>query len=417
MEKRQTSFFYGWIVVAVTAATLIVSAGVRSAPGVFLLPLHADLGWGRGTISFAVSLGLVLFGLAGPVCGWLMDRFGPRWLMTFGMLLVALSMVLSAVMTQIWQLNLFWGALSGIGTGAASAVLGAAVANRWFVDRRGLVTGLFGAATSAGQLVFVPLLMGLVGNYGWRNTSFVLAAVAAAIALPILLLMRNDPADVGQRPLGVSALDTIPLRQTAEPGIMRRAARTPEFWLLAGTFFVCGATSNGLIGTHLIPYAVDCGIPDVAAAGALALMGTMNFVGTLGSGYLTDRFDPRKLLCIYYGFRGLSLLFLPFVNSQWGLTIFAVLFGLDYIATVPPTTMLVANSFGRRNVGTVFGWVFCAHQVGASLAAWLGGVARDTVGSYGLAFLVAGSIAVAAGLLALRIAPRPTPVPAPIVAS
>ena len=401
--KTRTNLFYGWVVVAITAATLMVSAGVRSAPGVFLLPLHNDLGWSRGTVSFAVSLGLVLFGLAGPVCGWLMDRFGPRLLMLGGMLVVAISMGLSANMTALWQLNLFWGALSGIGTGMVSAVLGAAVANRWFVTRRGIVTGLFGAATSAGQLVFVPLLMLLVREQGWRTTSFWLAGAALVLILPIFVFMRNDPADVGQRPLGVAANDTAPVRQQAEPGVMRRAVRTPEFWLLSGTFFVCGATSNGLIGTHLIPYAVDCGIPDGFAAGALALMGTMNFIGTIGSGYLTDRYDPRKLLAIYYGFRGLSLFLLPFVQNQVGLTLFAILFGLDYIATVPPTTMLVANTFGRRNVGTVFGWVFCAHQIGASLAAWLGGVARDTFGSYGLAFLVAGGIAIAAAALALRI--------------
>ena len=405
MEQRQSTFFYGWVVVAITAMTLIVSAGVRSAPGVFLLPLKDDLGWSRGSISFAVSLGLILFGLAGPVCGYLMDRFGPRWLMAIGMGVVAVSMVLSAVMTELWQLNLFWGALSGIGTGVASAVLGAAVANRWFVERRGLVVGIFGAATSAGQLIFVPLLLLLVSSYGWRTTTLMLASVAALITLPIMLFMRNDPADVGQRPLGVSALDTIPLRQKADKGVMSRAVRAPEFWLLSATFFVCGATSNGLIGTHLIPYAVDCGIPRGFAAGALALMGVMNFAGTIGSGYLTDRYDPRRLLCIYYSFRGLSLFILPFVQNPTGLTIFAVLFGLDYIATVPPTTMLVANTFGRRNVGTVFGWVFCAHQIGASMAAWLGGVARDSFGSYGLAFLVAGTIAVAAGLLALRIPP------------
>jgi predicted MFS family arabinose efflux permease len=188
---------------------------------------------------------------------------------------------------------------------------------------------------------------------------------------------------------------------------MRLALRRPEFWLLATTFFVCGATSNGLIGTHLIPYAVDCGIPQVAAAGLLALMGTMNFLGTVASGWLTDRYDPRKLLCCYYGFRGLSLLMLPFVQSQAGLAFFAVLFGLDYIATVPPTTALVADTFGRKHVGTVFGWVFCAHQFGAALSAWLGGVARDQLGSYVLAFLVAGAIAVAAGLLSLSISRRP----------
>jgi predicted MFS family arabinose efflux permease len=403
---KSSKLHYGWIVVAVTALTLIVSAGVRSAPGVFLMPLRADLGWSRASISFAVSLGLVLFGLAGPVSGWLMDRFGIRRLMLGGMLLVALSMAASAKMNEIWQLHLFWGALSGIGTGVASAVLGAAVANRWFVTRRGLVTGIFGAATSAGQLMFVPLLTRLTVTIGWRDTAFVLAAAAVAIMLPILLFMRSDPADVRQKPYGAPETFT-PTAAGVERGVMRRALRTPEFWLLSLTFLICGATSNGLVGTHLITYAVDCGIGTVVAADSLALMGMMNFIGTIASGWLTDRYDPRKLLCIYYGFRGLSLLILPFVQNQVGLTIFAVLFGLDYIATVPPTTMLVADTFGRKNVGTVFGWVFCAHQVGAASAAWLGGIARDTLGSYAMAFLVAGVIAMAAALLALRIKRKP----------
>lgn len=410
----QRRFFYGWVVVAITGLTLLVSAGVRSAPGVFLLPLVSDpaLGWSRDTISLAVALGLVLFGLAGPLTGWLMSRIGARLVMLLGMLLVGLSMGISAFMTRQWQMFLFWGALGGLGTGLASSVLGAAVANRWFVERRGMVTGMFGAATSAGQLIFIPILTWLVLNIGWRNSSFALAGAGLLLVPLILLLMRNDPADLGLRPLGASEVATT-LALGAEHGIMQRALRSPEFWLLSATFFVCGATSNGLIGTHLQPYAIDCGLAPTVAAGSLALMGSMNFVGTLTSGWLTDRFDPRKLLCVYYGFRGLSLLLLPFVHNQFGLAAFAVLFGLDYIATVPPTTALVADSFGRRNVGTVFGWVFCAHQVGASLAAWLGGVAREQFGSYGVAFLVAGVIAIAAGMLALRIAPRSAPVAAP----
>jgi sugar phosphate permease len=409
--KQQTDkrFFYGWVVVVVTALVLLVSAGVRSAPGVFLLPLSKEMGWSRSEISLAVSLGLVLFGLAGPVMGTLMDRFGPRWVTLAGLLVIAASMGASSLMTSVWQLDLFWGALSGVGTGMVSSVLGASVASRWFVARRGLVVGVFGAATSAGQLVFVPLLMWLVVALGWRTSTTILATCALALLPLVLLLLRNDPSEVGARPYG--APDTAPDAPAApaEPrgGVMRLALRRPEFWLLATTFFVCGATSNGLIGTHLIPYAVDCGIPQVAAAGLLALMGTMNFLGTVASGWLTDRYDPRKLLCCYYGFRGLSLLMLPFVQSQAGLAFFAVLFGLDYIATVPPTTALVADTFGRKHVGTVFGWVFCAHQFGAALSAWLGGVARDQLGSYVLAFLVAGAIAVAAGLLSLSISRRP----------
>ena len=400
-------FYYGWVVVGVTAVTLLVSAGVRSAPGVFLNSLEADLEWSLAAISFAVSIGLLLFGLVGPLTGWLMDRFGPRLVMLGGIALIAASMVASARMTELWQLNLFWGALSGIGTGVAGSVLGATVANRWFVARRGLVIGMFGAATSAGQLVFVPLLAGLESTIGWRSSVMALAGAAALLLAPVLLLMRDDPADMGLRPYGGEPPQPGAAARVVAGGVMRRALRVPEFWLLAGSFFICGATSNGLIGTHLIAHAHDHGISKGSAASMLALMGTMNFFGTIASGWLTDRYDPRKLLACYYAFRGVSLFMLPFVSNLGGLAVFAILFGLDYIATVPPTTALVADIFGRKNVGTVFGWVFCAHQIGAALAAWLGGLAHDITGNYGLAFLTAGVLAVMAALLALRIGRAP----------
>ncbi|HET9220895.1 MAG TPA: MFS transporter [Roseiflexaceae bacterium] len=399
-------FYYGWIVVATTALTLLVSAGVRSAPGVFLNTLNADMGWSLAAISFAVSIGLMLFGLAAPLSGWLIGRFGPRLVMLGGVVLISASMAASARMTSLWQLNLFWGALSGIGTGIAGSVLGAAVATRWFVARRGLVIGMFGAATSAGQLIFVPLLAWIESTIGWRASVMVLAGVAALLLVPILVLMRDDPADLGMPPYGGQAPEPSQIVREAG-GIMRRAVRVPEFWLLAGSFFICGATSNGLIGTHLIAHAHDHGIAKSTAAGMLALMGTMNFVGTIASGWLTDRYNPRFLLACYYGFRGLSLLVLPFATNLGGLAVFAILFGLDYIATVPPTTALVADIFGRKNVGIVFGWVFCAHQFGAALAAWLGGLTRELTGDYGVAFIAAAALAMTASLLSLRIGRAP----------
>ena len=404
-QLAHRSFYYGWIVVGVTALALLVSAGVRAAPGVFLHPLEEDLGWSRTAIAFAVSLGLLLFGLAGPLAGWLMDRLGPRRLMLAGLALIAVSMASSAGLTTLWQLNLFWGALSGVGTGIVGSVLGATVANRWFVARRGLVLGLFGAATSAGQLVFVPLLMWLVIDLGWRSSALVLAGIALALLGPAFVLMRDDPSALGLAPYGGPARGAHTDSQPVG-GSMRRALRSLAFWLLAGSFFICGATSNGLIGTHLIAHAIDHGIPEVTAAGAMALMGAMNFAGTIASGWLTDRFDPRKLLAWYYGLRGLSLFLLPFVSDFGGLALFAVVFGLDYIATVPPTAALTADTFGRRHVGVVFGWIFCAHQLGAALAAWLGGLVRDLTGNYGPAFLAAGILALVAGMLALRIGRR-----------
>ena len=407
---KSGKFFYGWVVVAVTAVTLFVSAGLRSAPGVFILPLEQDMGWSRSAISFAVSIGLITLGIAGPLSGWLMDRFGPKRVALVGLALVVAAMVASYGITELWQLNLLWGMISGLGTGMVGGVLGPAVANRWFVARRGLVIGIFGASLSAGQLVFVPALMAVVLTVGWRWSSVALGLMALVAIIPVLIFLRDDPADMGLAPYGATTGQGA-TRPTVDPNVMQRAVKAPEFWLLAATFFVCGATSNGLIGTHLIPHAADHGIPQATAAGMLALMGAMNFVGTIASGWLTDKYDPRKLLCIYYGFRGLSLFLLPYVSGVFGLSVFAIMFGLDYIATVPPTTALVADTFGRRNVGTVYGWVFCSHQVGAALAAWLGGVTRDMFGDYLLAFLVAGAIAMIAALLSLQIRHTPKAVP------
>lgn len=407
IRRLPHNIYYGWIVVALTALVLIAAAGVRSAPGVMLLPMQAESGWSLTAISAAVSMGLLLYGFSGPVSGALMDRFGARRLMLMGLLLTAASLILSANMTQVWQLYLFWGALSGIGTGLLASVLGATVAARWYVARRGLVTGIFGAATSAGQLIFVPLLMRLVLGIGWRTSILWLAGIVLLLLVPVALLMRNDPADLGLRAYGAPSgpLPTLPpLERMAV--IMGRAVRTPEFWLLSSTFFICGFTSNGLVGTHLIPFAVDCGISAIMAANMLALMGAMNFVGTIASGWLTDRYDARKLLAFYYGFRGLSLLLLPMATTPAGLAFFAILFGLDYIATVPPTVSLVADTFGRRSVGTVYGWIFCAHQIGAALAAWMGGLTRQMAGDYGPAFVAAGVLAVTAGVLALQIQRR-----------
>lgn len=313
--------FYGWIVVGVAFAAVLVAAGIRAAPGVFIVPLETDLGWSRAAISFAVSIGLLLHGLTSPFAGRLTDRLGPRRIMLGGLALLGVSTIASATVTELWQLTLFWGVLSGIGTGVATAVLGATVANRWFVTRRGFVLGLFGAAGSAGQLVFVPLLMWLVVQVGWRGSMVAIAAAALALLPIVLLLMRDDPADVGLKPLGAPPEYVPPAAAVAGFAvIMGRAVRTPEFWLLSGSFFICGATSNGVIGTHFIAHSIDHGIPEVTAASALALMGGMNFAGTLVSGWLTDRFDPRKLLAVYYTGRGLSLLLLPFVTEFSGLS-------------------------------------------------------------------------------------------------
>lgn len=412
-------FYYGWIVVAVTFLTLLVAAGIRSAPSILINPLEDEFAWTRSSISFGISIGLLLYGLTSPAAGALMDRLGPRRMMLAGVVIVAVSTSASAAMNAIWQFTMFWGVLSGVGTGITALVIGATVANRWFYARRGLVLGLMGAAASAGQLLFIPLMMWLVVQFGWRTSVLILAVLAALMLIPILLLMRDDPADLGLKPYGLDHTPAPPApRLQGTHRVMHRALRHKEFWLLGGSFFICGATSTGIIGTHLIPHSIDLGIPEVTAAGVLAIMGAMNFVGTVGSGWLTDRYDPRKLLATYYILRGVSLFMLPLMTDFAGLALFAIIFGLDYIATVPPTVALTADIFGRRNVGTVFGWIFFAHQLGAAMAAWASGLSRDLLGDYHLAFLAAGLLAVGGGLMALgidrgvRVTPEPAPAPA-----
>ena len=396
------AFFYGWVVVAVTAIVVLITAGVRSAPGAFLLTMIGEPGWSTASVSFAAAAGLVVFGFAGPLSGSLMGRIGVKNVVLLSLAVTGTALLATSLVREIWQLTLLFGLVSGLGTGLVASVLGPTVATRWFVKDRGLVVGVFGASNSAGQLVFFPLLTALAVTAGWRVGAVVLGVITLLLVIPVLIWLRNDPAEVGARPRGAPEGALAPARPP-DPGVMRRAIRTSDFWFLAGTFFICGATSNGLVGQHFIPHAVDHGFTAVAASGALAVMGVFNFIGTIASGWLTDRLDPRKLLLVYYGFRGVSLLFLPFVHDTMSIAAFAILFGLDYIATVPPTVALVADRFGSHNVGIVYGWVFASHMVGAAVAAWAAGIVRESVGDYAAAFVAAGWIAIVAGFAALAI--------------
>jgi sugar phosphate permease len=397
--------FYGWLVVLAAALVILAAGGPRSASGALLLAIEADTGWSISDIALAGAAGLLLLGLAGPLSGALIDRYGVRRVTFAALAVCSIGMALASAATAVWQLVLLFGAMTGLGAGLVSSSLGPIVANRWFSVRRGLVVGIFGAASSAGQLIFFPFLTQLAVTQGWRQAALVLAGILAVTAIPAVLLLRESPADVGQRPLGAPPGANVEVGR-AEPGIMRRAARTPEFWLLCGTFFVCGATSNGVVGQHFIAHAVDHGFTQTAAASALALMGVFNFVGTIASGWLTDRFDPRKLLLVYYTFRGLSLLYLPAIHDQLDMVGFAILFGLDYIATVPPTVMLTADVFGRRNVGIVYGWIYAAHMIGAAILAWVAGIIRTHAGDYASAYIAAGFLAVMAGVVALTMRRR-----------
>lgn len=388
---------YAWVMVAVTFAVLLIGAGIRAAPGALVLPFEEEFGWDRGSISLAAAVSLVTFGLGAPLGGSLIDRLGVRRVMIGGLALVVAGVAPMLLMRDLWHLHLLWGVVAGIGTGAVAQVLGAAIATTWFRRARGVVLGLFGAASSAGQLVFVPAIVALTLAFGWRSAIVLMAAAAAVLLVPVVLLVRNRPEDAGVRPYGADEeADAGSLAESAGSTPMAVALRSRDWWLLASSFFVCGYTSTGLIGVHFIPHAVEHGFGDVTAAGALGVIGMMNVVGTLASGWLTDRYDNRLLLAAYYGLRALSLLALPFIADVPLLIVFAVVFGLDYIATVPPTVNLTARLFGRGSVGTLFGWIFFSHMVGAALAAWLGGVARDTLGDYSLAFLSAGALGLVA---------------------
>lgn len=399
--------YYGWIVVGVVFTSMLLAAGIRSLQGPLVVPLESEFTWDRASIAVAVSINLLLFGLIGPWIGRMMDRYGPKPVMLVGLTVSGFSVLAITQVRELWQLWLVWGAGTGLGAGAATGVVVAAVASRWFTKRRGLVVGLLSASMSAGQLVFLPLVMGLIVFQGWRTAVTVVAAAVLLIAVPLVaLLMKNDPAEVGQPIEGgaVGSTGTAGLPVEA-PAIYANVSpfRTVDFWLLAGSYFVCGFTTLGLIGTHLIPHTIDHGIPEVTTASLLGLMGFMNFIGTTGAGWLSDRFDKRRLLATIYGLRGLSLLVLPFIIDVPSLSVFAVVYGLDWIATVPPTVGLCADLYGRQRVGSVYGWVFMAHQMGGAAAAYGGGVARVMLGDYGLAFFGAGVLAIIAMGLSLRV--------------
>jgi sugar phosphate permease len=413
---------YAWVVAAAGFLTLITSAGFRSTPGVLIVPLQDEFGWSRATIGLAVSINLVLFGLGGPFAAALVDRFGLRRVMVVALLAISAGSSLAVLMHSPWQLFLLWGVVNGLATGALSVPLAATIANRWFDRRRGFVTGLLTASTATGQLIFLPLLAWIVSSFGWRYATVTVAVVALCVVVPVVLvLVRDRPADVGLAPYGATEVVPAPARSDVNPFAaavdgLRFAARSTSFWLLAGSFFVCGLSTNGLIATHLIPAAMDHGFAEVAAASLLAAIGIFDIVGTTASGWLTDRYDPRVLLFWYYALRGLSLLALPYVlgSSRAGLILFVVFYGLDWIATVPPTVALAAEAFGRDRVGIVFGWIFASHQFGAAFAAWGAGAVRTWFGDYGWAFGTAGLLCLFASGLVVRIGRGPAvsePVP------
>lgn len=418
MLARVTARFgihYGWLVVVVIFLVLLTIAGIRSIPGLVIKPLEDEFDWSRSAISFAIAVSILMSGLGGPFSGKLISRFGPMRLLVGALTVAALATGALVWLQNIVQLTVIWGVVVGLVSGVLGIPLGAALASQWFVARRGLVVGILGAGSSAGALIWVPIFMNVTVESGWRM-AMLLGAVLLVILVPlVLLVVRDSPKAVGTQAFGADrapANDAVEAQRTTS---MSAALRTRDWWLLAGSFFVCGYTSNGLIGTHLIPHAVEQGFSGNVAAGALALIGAFNVVGTIGSGYLTDRFNPRRLLAMYYAFRAASLVLLPSVTTETGLIFFAVLFGLDYIATVPPTVALTAERFGRASLATVFGWITFSHMVGGAIASYASGVSRDLFGDYTLAFIVAATFGFIAAGLSLQVSrgtPRLEPVPA-----
>ncbi|MGC2775545.1 MAG: MFS transporter [Bradyrhizobium sp.] len=415
LDRR--NIHYGWVMVAVTFFAALVSAGTVGAPGVFIVPLQQEFGWSTAEISSALSIRFVLFGLMAPFAAALLNRYGLRNITLLAQLIVVSALVASLAMTQVWHLVLLWGVVIGIGTGMTALVLGATIATRWFVARRGLVVGVLTASVATGQLVFLPLLASLTERLGWRVALALVCCMLCVSATAVLLLMRDRPSDLGLRPFGDKSTEpvaapapvTTPILAAAL-GTLRDASRVPVFWMLFATFFICGASTNGLVQVHLIPMCLDFGIPQVQAASLLAAMGIFDFFGTIVSGWLSDRYDNRWLLFWYYGLRGLSLLFLPFSDfSFYGLSLFAMFYGLDWIATVPPTVRLTAQRFGTERANLVFGWVFAGHQLGAGTAAFGAGLSRTLLQSYLPAFFIAGALCIIAAMLALAITRQPKP--------
>ncbi|MDF3300514.1 MFS transporter [Streptomyces tropicalis] len=416
--RKPARIHRAWFVAAVTFVTITGAAAFRSLPGLLIDPLHQEFGWSRGTIGGAVSVNLALYGLTAPFAAALMDRFGIRRVVAAALAVIAAGSGATVWMTAAWQLLLCWGLLVGLGTGAMALAFAATVTERWFTARRGLVSGILTAASASGQLIFLPVLSWIVQDHGWRPAA-VTVALAALVVIPFVwLLLRDHPADTGLKPYGASVF--VP-RPAPAAGAARRtvaalasAVRTGPFWLLAGTFAICGASTNGLIQTHFVPAAHDHGMPVTTAASLLAVIGLFDVAGTIASGWFTDRFEPRRLLAVYYALRGISLLFLPMLLAPGvhpPMVFFIVFYGLDWVATVPPTLALCREQYGE-NSAIVFGWVLASHQVGAAAVAYAGGVARDVLGSYDPVWYASGALCAVAALMALVIRRRAGTLPA-----
>ena len=396
---------YAWIILAVSFVTLLSASSVRSVPGIILTSLEQEFAWSRESITLAASINLLLFGLAGPFLGRLMDRFGTRTVVAWTACLIALGSAATALIQAPWHLLALWGGLVGFGSAGCSMVMASVIVNRWFITRRGLALGILGGAMSAGQMLLTPILMQLESHFGWRSVTLFEASLMVVVLPLILGLLRNDPSQVGLRPYGAGGQETVPAMPDAYP--MRHALKRPEFSLLASSFGICGLTTLGLFQTHLIPHGLEQGFSAMTMALSLGVMGVTDIFGTIASGWICDRFGPRGPLATYYLLRGLSLLALPLVTTREELLIFSVVYGFNWLSTVPATSALSANLFGKQNVGVVFGWIIFSHQVGAAAAAYGASTMHSCLGNYTAVFLIAGGLAIlASGLVLLIPSPK-----------
>lgn len=415
MQRRasQLGQSYAFVVAAITFLCLLVAAGLRAAPGVLIVPWEQAFGWDRGVTSLTAAVGILLYGLMGPFAAAIMQSFGVKRTLLAALALMSAATFLSLFASAPWQLVATWGVLSGIGSGCVAFVLAATIVNRWFVANRGLMTGILTASTATGTLIFLPSLAALSDWGGWKPVVIVVSAATAILVPVVMYFMPEHPSDIGTEPYGAPPGDTSrqepprtnPLHTALSTLAM--AARKTDFWLLFATFFICGLTTNGLVGTHMISLCADYGLAAVTAGSLMAMMGVFDLIGTTASGWLTDRYDSRKLLAVYYALRGLSLIYLPFSDfTLYGLSLFAIFYGLDWIATVPPTLRLTNQVFGESTAPIVFGWIAMGHQLGAATAAFLAGVLRTSFGTYLEAFILAGAAGLIAAALSLLIAHR-----------
>ena len=407
MPKSHTdSVHYAWLVLAVTFLCLFVASALRSVPGIIMMSLEQEIDWKRETISGAISLNLLLFGLAGPFLGRLMDLYGAKKVSVITLILSVLGAVGSVFMKASWQMYLFWGLLIGAGSGGTSMIMGATLINRWFHQRRGLALGILGAAFSSGQLVFTPVLMQINVHEGWRAATLFIAVALGLVVLPLVLkFLRDDPESKGMLPYGDNGFHATVIKPDRSP--MRSAMSSLQFWLLASSFGICGLTTSGLLQTHLIPHGIEHGFSEMTMAMSLGLMGAADVFGTILSGWLCDRFGKRWPLVFYYGVRGATLILLPSIDTTGQLMIFSVIYGMNWLSTIPATSALTADLFGKQNIGVVFGWICFAHQIGAAIAAYTAGYVHSLIGDYNLAFIASGLFAfVATGIVCFIREPR-----------